>query len=133
MIVLDTHVLAWVAGADRRLGRKTRTLIERRWPAGQVAVAPISFWEIALLVDRGRLELPAPVDEWRLELLAAGLNELPMDGITCIRAVDLEGLPDDPADRFIAASALIHGAVLVTADERLLRWGHALVRQDAQA
>jgi len=132
VILLDTHVLVWVDADDRRLGRKTRALIDRRWPGGQVAACAISFWEIALLVDRGRLELPHPVEEWRQQLLSAGLVELPVDGLTCLRAVDFEGLPEDPADRFIAAAAVIHGAALVTADERLLRWGHALVRQDAQ-
>ncbi|MBA3507549.1 MAG: type II toxin-antitoxin system VapC family toxin [Betaproteobacteria bacterium] len=131
MIVLDTHVLVWVAADDRKLGRKTRGLIDRRWAAGHVAVAAITFWEVALLVSRGKLELPAPVEEWRTQLLAASLIELPIDGLTGIRAVDLDGLPDDPADRFIAATALNHGAALVTADEKLLRWGHALVRHDA--
>jgi PIN domain nuclease of toxin-antitoxin system len=44
----------------------------------------------------------------------------------------LGGLPEDPADRFIVASALSHGAALVTADEALLRWPHALERVDAR-
>jgi len=131
VIVLDTHVLVWVAADDRKLGRKTRGLIDRRWAAGHVAVAAITFWEVALLVSRGKLELPAPVEEWRTQLLAASLIELPIDGLTGIRAVDLDGLPEDPADRFIATTALNHGAALVTADEKLLRWGHALVRHDA--
>ncbi len=133
MIVLDTHVLLWVGKEDRKLGRKTRALIDRRWAAGQVAAAAITFWELALLTARRRVELPAPAEEWRLQLLSDGLVELPMDGLIAIRASELEGLPEDPADRFIAATTVVHGAALVTADERLLRWGHALVRHDASA
>ena len=48
------------------------------------------------------------------------------------RALDLAGLPDDPADRFIVASALVHGAALMTADEKILDWRHALERHDAR-
>ena len=132
MIVLDTHVLAWADNDERKLGRKTRLLIERLWARGEVAVCAISFWEVALLQARGRLELPVTVDEWRGQLLAAGLVELPVDGNVGIRAVSLGGLPDDPADRLIVATALHHDAGLVSADERLLGWHHTLVRHDAR-
>lgn len=133
MIVLDTHVLAWADGNERRLGRKARSLIERFWRSGEVAVCAMTFWEMALLQSRGRIELPAPVNEWRAQLLAAGLMELPVDGAIGIRAVELAGLPDDPSDRLIVAAALQHRAALLTGDEKLLAWPHALVRHDARA
>lgn len=132
MIVLDTHVLAWADSDERKLGRKTRALIERLWARGEVSVCAMSFWEVALLRDRGRLELPLPVDEWRGQLLAAGLLEISVDGNVAIRAVSLGGLPSDPADRLIVAAALLHDAALVTADERLLGWDHPMVRHDAR-
>ena len=132
MIVLDTHVLAWAANDDRRLGRKTRALIERHWPRGAVAACAMSFWEIALLQARARLELPVAVDRWRDELLASGLVELPVDGWAGIRAVSLGSLGNDPADRLIVATALQHSAALVSADERLLEWNHPMVRHDAR-
>lgn len=56
-----------------------------------------------------------------------------LTGDTAILAGELEGLHADPADRFIAATAILDGAVLVTADERLLRWRHPLRRQNAEA
>lgn len=132
MIVLDTHVLIWADNDERRLGRKARSLIERNWKRGQVAVCAMSFWEIALLAARGRLALPMSVAEWRAEMLEAGLVELAVDGNVGVRAVGLGGLPEDPVDRLVVATALHHGAALVTADERLLAWKQALVRHDAR-
>ena len=131
MIVLDTHVLAWADFEKRKLGRKARALLEREWPE-RVAVCAISFWEAALLEARGRLKLPAAAGEWREDLLVSGLVELPVDGEAGIRAVGLGGLPSDPVDRLIVATALCSGAELMTADERLLAWRHPLIRHDAR-
>ena len=132
MIVLDTHVLAWADNDERKLGRKAKTLIDRFWNGGNVSVCAISFWEVALLQSKGRIKLRVGVDEWRAQLLVAGLIELPVDGAIGIQAVDLNGLPDDPADRLIVATALHHRAALVTADEKLLAWTHPLIRHDAR-
>lgn len=132
MILLDTHVLVWADSDDRKLGRKARTLIGRLWTRGRVAVAAISFWEVGLLEMRRRLGLPAPVREWRDAVLVAGAIELPLDGATAVRALELAGLHEDPADRFIVATALVHGAALRTADDRLLEWRHPLERHDAR-
>lgn len=132
MIVLDTHVLIWAVSDDRKLGRAARSMIDRLWKAGKVAVPAIAFWEAGLLAARGRLRLPSSVREWRDTLLAAGATELPLDGAIAVRALDLADLHDDPADRFIVATTLIHDAILVTADERLLGWRHTMARQDAR-
>ena len=132
MIVLDTHVLVWAASDDRKLGRKARAMIDQLWASGKVAVPAIAFWEIGLLQARRRLKLPSSVSEWRDTILAAGVVELPLDGTIALRALDLAGLHDDPADRFIVATALLNSATLITADERLLDWRHSLDRHDAR-
>jgi PIN domain nuclease of toxin-antitoxin system len=62
-------------------------------------------------------------------VLAAGP---PLDGNVALRALDLAMLHDDPADRFMVATALAYEAMRVTADERLLGWQHSLERQDAR-
>ena len=133
MIVLDTHVLVWAVNDERKLGRKARANIERHWGGGGVAVSAISFWEVALLQSRGRLRLPTPAEQWRTDLISAGLTELPLEGAAAIRSAGLSGLPEDPADRFIVATAIAEGATLLSADENLLRWPHPLERQDARA
>ena len=132
VIVLDTHVLVWAAGDERKLGRKARTLIDQLWTTGKVAVPAIAFWEVGVLQARRRLRLASSVREWRDEVLAAGAIELPLDGAVAVRALELAGLPEDPADRFIVATALVHGAALMTADDRLLDWRHPLERHDAR-
>jgi PIN domain nuclease of toxin-antitoxin system len=132
LIVLDTHVLAWAVHDERKLGRKARAAIQKAWTNGRVAVSSISFWEIGLLQARGRIRLRVSVDQWRLELLAAGLTEVALGGEIALRALDLGMLHDDPADRFIVATALEHHAALMSGDERLLAWQHGLERIDAR-
>lgn len=68
----------------------------------------------------------------RRRILDEGAIELPITGEIAILAVELNGLHADPADRFIAATAIVHDATLITADERLLNWRHALRRQNAE-
>ena len=131
MILLDTHVLVWLDTDDRRLGPKTRALIEQHWSSGKVAVSAVSFWEVGRLAGRGRIALASSPQDWRARWIEAGLTELALEGAMAIRSLDLDGLSDDPADRFIAATALLHGACLVTADQRILDWRHTLPRQDA--
>jgi len=131
VILLDTHALIWLDTADRRLGKKTRALVEREWALNQVAVSAITFWEAGMLAERRKIRLAAPVAEWRTRWVDAGLIELPLDGTVLVRSLDLGSLSADPADRFIAATALAVHAVLVSADEKILTWQHELARHDA--
>lgn len=132
MIVLDTHALIWMDADDATLGPQARARIEQAWRAGEVAVSAISFWECAMLVERGRIALPLAVEGWRAGLLGAGLLEIPLDGRVALVAAGLTDLHRDPADRFIAASAGVRNATLVTADEKLLAWNADLPRLDAR-
>ena len=131
--MLDTHALLWVDRNDPTLGPQARALIENTWRSDVVAVSAISFWETALLADRGRIVLPVSAEAWRLDLLQAGLREIAVDGRVSLLATRLEGLHRDPADRFIVATSLQLGATLVTADRQILGWNGALPRQDATA
>ena len=85
-----------------------------------------------MLARRGRIGLRVPLGTWRRDLLASGLVEVPVDGEVGIAATDLEGLPGDPADRMIAATATLKGAVLITADYELLDSSGRLDRHDAR-
>jgi len=132
LILLDTHVLLWLDSADPRLGSEARKAIDAAHQNGELAVSAISFWETAMLIEKGRLQLDLPVQGWREDLLSAGLREIAVDGEIGITAATLQGFHGDPADRLITSSALMLGDRLLTADERILDWEGALQRQDAR-
>lgn len=131
MILLDTHAALWMANEDPALGRHSHSIIRKAREDRQLAISAISFWEIALLANKGRLELSQPPTELRSDLLDTGVHELPLSGAIASLAVSLESLHGDPADRFIVATALTHDATLVTADRALLQWKNKLPRQNA--
>jgi PIN domain nuclease of toxin-antitoxin system len=126
VILLDTHALVWTDANSGRLGAKARTVIERAAAAGQLCVSAISYWEVAMLQQKGRLRIAAPLGDWRRDQLQAGLIELPVDGAVGIQAASLSSFHGDPADRLLVATALAHGARLMTADGNILGWGGAL-------
>jgi PIN domain nuclease of toxin-antitoxin system len=131
VILLDTHVAVWVS-TGTMFGKRSVSIVKRALAEGQVAISAISFWEIAMLVAKRRLRALKSASDQRAKILNAGIRELALHGEICILAGELEDLHADPADRLIAATAIAHDATLVTADERLLRWRHALRRQNAE-
>ena len=132
MIVLDTHVLLWMDRNDEALGPLARSVIESQWHDDTVAVSAISFWEVAVLQQRQRIALPKLVQEWRAELTQSGLKEISLDGHVALLASELKSFQRDPADSFIAATAMVSDATLLTADAQILGWEGSLKRQDAR-
>lgn len=131
MILLDTHTLVWMDRDDAALGKAARRLVQAAWDSDGVAISAISFWECEMLHTAGRLVLPQSPRQWRSELLAAGLIEIPINGEIAMLSVQLDLSHKDPADRFIAATAILKGTALLTADSKLLKWKHTLKRYDA--
>lgn len=84
----------------------------------------------AMLVAKQRLAIAMALGQWRRDLIAGGIRELPLDGRVGLLAADLQ-LHWDPADRFIAATATINEATLATADQRLLAWQANVDRLEA--
>ena len=118
---LDTHVALWLRAGDDRLGAEARTEIQRAWEANEVAVSAISFWEMAMLREKSRISFPEDMSQWRLEQLAQGLIEIPVNGEIGIRARALADFHGDRADGIIVATVL--GAhLLVTSDRHILDW-----------
>ena len=130
-MILDTHVLLWMDRNDPALGQAARQRIETEWRSGQLAVSAITFWEVALLAERGRIVLPMPVTLWREDWIKAGLVEIPVDGRIALLSTQLENLHRDPADRFIMATAIDRNTSLMTADRLMLEWTGALSRLPA--
>ena len=117
--------------ARSQVGRAARQLVEGEWRAGNAGVSAISFWEVAMLREKGRIDLPAESAAWRRTLLDHGLVEIPVDGAIAARAGNLRDLHGDPADRLILATAL-EGHRLLTADARLLDWSGGAALLDAR-
>lgn len=131
VILLDTHAAFWMANGDPSLGSKSQQLIVQGLLSNDVAVSAISFWELALLVSKKRLVFHQPISSLRLRMIGSGITEIPVTGEIAIAAVNLVNLHGDPADRFIVATAVAHGATLITADKALLKWRGKMARQDA--
>ena len=121
MIVLDTHALIWWATGAADLSAIARKAIQTGARQRAVVASAISIFEIATAVRRLRLVLNTPLESWLAALGA--LPELRIEPVTAEIAATAGGfddeMPGDPADRIIAATALVLRAKLVTADERL--------------
>lgn len=131
VILLDTHVLIWLSREDAALGKQSRAAYGRAIENGEVAISVVSYWELGMLVAKGRLEAAHAPAYYRQHIQETAIEELPLTGDIAILASELETLHGDPADRFITATAIAHGATLMTADRTLLKWQNALPRQNA--
>ena len=121
MILLDTHVLVWLASDPGQLSKAAVHAIKQEPKALHVSV--VSAWEIALLVKRGRLELPLPPGEFVSRAIRHhGLVELPLERRVAERAVALPDIHNDPFDRILAAECLERGGKLISRDATLPRY-----------
>jgi PIN domain nuclease of toxin-antitoxin system len=130
VILFDTHAAIWFA-VDEGLGKRSQKIADRALADDQLAISTFSFWELAMLIAKGRVRSLKSAGEERAKWVGSGMRELPLTGEIAILAAELTGLNGDPADRIIAATAIANDATLVTADENLLRWRHRLKRQNA--
>ena len=118
-LLLDTHVLIWVALEPSRLTPNQVAALES--PATQVWLSPISAWECALLAERGRLHLPPnPVSWWNEVVKSTQAREAPLPHEVAFASRSVFVPHQDPADRFLAATAAVYGLQLVTFDQHLL-------------
>jgi len=125
-------VLVWLDEANPRLGPGAIKKIDAAFQAGNAMISAISFWEVSMLVRKGRIRLELDLRVWRNDFMQQGLIELPVTGEIGIKAAGLEQFHGDPADRLIAATALQHSLTLITADEKLLSCKLATARLDAR-
>ncbi len=132
MILLDTHALVWLDEGHKRLGPSTLELLNEAHSKGRLSVSAITFWEVAMLVGKRRLEISIELAVWRKNLLDSGLMEIPVSGAIGIRASGLKNFHGDPADCIIAATALEASATLVTADRKILEWPGVTEKQNAR-
>jgi len=119
-LLLDTHIWLWSLLEPARLGARVRRALAA--PANEVWLSPVSVWEVLLLVERGRVRLTAAPAAWVEQALrAAPLREATLTHAVAVESRAISLPHQDPADRFLAATARVYGLTLVTADVRLLR------------
>ena len=120
MVVVDTHALVWQLNADAKIGTRARARLEKALARDELCVSAVTFWELSLLVGRDRLRLDTTATHFRWRVLEMGIRELVVGGDVALQAAALAPVLVDPVDCFVAATALTHGATLMTADTRLL-------------
>lgn len=120
-LLLDTHVVHWWSSEPGRLSGAARRALEG---ADELAVAAISWYELAWLAEKGRVAATLPVRAWLAEL-SGYVRTTPLTPAIAATAAALpEAFPPDPADRLIYATAIENGWRLVTKDRRLREHPH---------
>jgi PIN domain nuclease of toxin-antitoxin system len=118
-LLLDTHIWLWSLLEPERLSRRVVQALEN--PGNELWLSPISTWELGILVQKGRLELGQEVGAWvGRALTEVPLKEAPLTHEIALAAPRIALSHQDPADRFLAATAKVLGLTLVTGDDRLL-------------
>jgi PIN domain nuclease of toxin-antitoxin system len=115
-LLLDTHVVHWWSAEPERVSASAREALER---ADELAVAAISWYELAWLARHERITVNVPIRTW-LQGLAAQLRTIGVTPAIADTAVALpSSFPGDPADRLIYATAIEHGLGLVSKDRAI--------------
>src|SRR5262249_51259187 len=125
MILLDTHIWVWWVFGDPQLTQSQRQHLQDNEATG-LGVSVISCWEVAKLVELGRLVLPCPIAQWMAQALAyPGIRLLDLIPQIAIESTQLPGtFHRDPADQMIVATARVHNIPLLTADAKILQYPH---------
>jgi PIN domain nuclease of toxin-antitoxin system len=122
VILVDTHVVVWLAFDQNQISRKARAAIDNARRNGDgLAISDITLLELATLASKGRIQLDISLESF-LQEVEARFVVLPISGRACVRAIGLPAAyPKDPADRIIGATALVEGLSLLTADREIRR------------
>jgi PIN domain nuclease of toxin-antitoxin system len=122
VILVDTHVVVWLAFNQSQLSKKARAAIDDARKNGDgLAISDITLLELATLASKRRIQLDISLESF-LQEVEARFIVLPVSGRACVRAIGLPATyPKDPADRIIGATALVEGLPLLTADREILR------------
>jgi PIN domain nuclease of toxin-antitoxin system len=121
VIVLDTHIWIWLVSDPSRLTESQTATIEMAMGEG-LGVSAISVWEVAKLVELGRLELDRPVSEWIEQALdSPGIRLVELTPAVAVASTQLPvSFHRDPADQIIVTMARLLGGPLVTSDRKIL-------------
>lgn len=116
--LLDSHIWFWYLTGSERLPAGIRTILDKQGDC--CWLSPISVWEIGLLAARGRIDLVGDFHDWASRALAGfPLKDARLNREVALTAHKIELAHRDPADYFLAATALVYDLTLLTVDHRL--------------
>ena len=124
-LLLDTHVWLWTLDSTAdALPNAARGLIQRAAAAQRLFVSDFSYWEVAMLVSKSRLQLAMDAAIWLDRAMQApGIASMPVTREVLVHSTRLPGTPNgDPADRILLAHAQILGASLMTCDRGIIAY-----------
>jgi PIN domain nuclease of toxin-antitoxin system len=117
--LVDTHVWLWSLVEPDKLSRRARAVLSE--PRNQGWLSPISVWELQILAERGRVELDDDPRRWvRDAVKHTPFSEATLVNEVAFRSREVALEHDDPADRFLVATALVYDLTFVTADSEIL-------------
>lgn len=119
-VLLDTHLLLWVAQESVKLRRPARDLIND--PENELYFSVASIWEIAIKHSKRQPDFEAEPAEFRASLLEQLYFELPVSGNHAAMTANLPPIHKDPFDRLLIAQAMVEGITLLTADATIARY-----------
>ncbi len=119
MTIVDTQAVLWLTHAQEKLSAPAADAIFEDDRRGEVAVADITLDELTMVLSRKRVEIDQPIGIY-LRYVERRFRVLPITGEIAVQAHRFgPAYPRDPADRLIGATAVVHGARLVTADRAI--------------
>ncbi len=119
MLLLDTHIVVWLAQEPELLSGRARTSISEARQKDGLAISDKTLWEIAMLTGYGKMGLRAPLRDF-LQSIEQNVSTLSITAAIAERSMQFSPrYPKDPADRIIGATALANGMDLVTADRAI--------------
>lgn len=117
-LLLDTHIWLWYLLGDKRLSNQLKTTIAEE--KTELWLSPISIWETLVLAEKGRISLQPNAVAWvDLALNSLKVREAPLNRQVAVLSRQINLPHQDPADRFIAATAVYHKLILATVDSNL--------------
>ncbi len=125
-LLLDTHLLLWVAGQPEKLSTAALALIEE--PENQLLFSAASLWEIAIKASLGRSDFVVEPGLIRRGLLDNGYDELPVSSAHAVALTSLPAIHKDPFDRILVAQAQVEGIVLLTSDDTVSQYPGTIQR-----
>ena len=133
MIILDTHIWVWRVQevGQLRPAQITAILAMENGDSGAIGICATTLWEVAMLVQRGRIQISADLSDWFENALAyPKVHVIDLSPAIAIQSTQLPGntqLPRkeqirDPSDQIIVATAILNNCPLVTSDGKIVAY-----------